>query len=189
MYITVDGVSGAGKSTQANLLRKQLSLEYTCFDPVVYTIENIPNIVGKGSQYTNLIANLMATHTIQCDNCIIEIFWRNFEFACHLNTNDQNTLLAFFQTGITLGGRRAPDLSIYLSIPYDVHISRMIQRDLHQNILVEPDKDALHHFEERKRFWHTISGQISYFHVVDGTLPVEDVHASIMTLIESSNFQ
>lgn len=185
MYITVDGVSGAGKSTQANLLRKQLSLEYTCFDPVVYTIENIPNIVGKGSQYTNLIANLMATHTIQCDNCIIQIFWRNFEFACHLNTNDQNTLLAFFQTGITLGGRPTPDLSIYLSIPYDVHINRMLERDHHQSILVETDENVLQRYEQRCKFWHTIAERVSYFHVIDGTLPVEDVNASIMTLIES----
>jgi thymidylate kinase len=189
MFITVDGPSGAGKTTQAFLLHKRLSLEYTCFQPVMYAIENIPSIIQKQSRYTDLIAALMATHAIPCDNCVVGNFWRHVEFAYQLNKNDLNALLAFFQTGITLGGRRAPDLSIYLSIPYDVHISRMIQRDLHQNILVEPDKDALHHFEERKRFWHTISGQISYFHVVDGTLPVEDVHASIMTLIESSNFQ
>ena len=185
MYITIDGVSGAGKTTQAQLLHERLSLEYTPFLPVVYATENIPAILGKQSQYTELFSVLLAAHTIPSDaDYIVEDFWAVFRSMLHLNIRDLKNALSFFQTGITLG-RRPPDLSVYLSITYDIQVSRLFER--HTGITVPPvgNDNNVNQFEQLNQFWGTIAQEVNYFHVVDGTLPVEDVHASIMTLIES----
>lgn len=183
MFITLDGVSGAGKTTQAQLLREQLSLQFTCFEPMMYALENIPIIVKAGSRHTSLLAGMMATHTIPYENCIVELFWAHFEYAYELSAKDRDALLSFFQTGLTLGGRRTPDASIYLSVPYDVHINRIMKRDLQQNVAAKPDKQILDEYEKRQAFWHTIAERVSYFHVVDGTLPISEVNELLTSFV------
>lgn len=188
MYITIDGASGAGKTTQAFLLHQHLGLEYTCFLNVKYLVENVPIITGSESPYAELIAALTGAHTIPTDiDCIVEDFWSPFRHLHNLHPNDLKRVIVFFQTGITLGGRRTPDLSIYLSIPYDVHVKRVFHRHTRGEIQPAFDKENMTSYEALNRFWGTIAEQVDYFHVIDGTLPEEEVNNLITALINGGD--
>lgn len=179
MFITIDGYSGAGKTTQLNILAKQLKLEPVNYAAICNILDDILCLVGSRSTHTRAFCALQAFHNMPCsEDCIIDHFWDRFE-QLHRYTSEENfsKLLGYFRNGMRFNNRREPDLSIFIDIPWHLGLQRGMERDT--QVITMPTSDS----QPRQSFWRTIDSRLPYFHRVNGNQPVEDVTESIMSLI------
>lgn len=186
MFITIDGYSGAGKTTQLNILAKKLKLEPVNYAAICNILDDILCWVGTRSTYTRAFSALQAFHNMPCaEDCIIDHFWDRFE-KLHRYTSEENfsKLLGYFRTGMRFNNRREPDLSIFIDYPWQLGLQRGMERDTQMIMVPTIDSEIKSDSQARQIFWRTIDSHLAYFHRVNGNQSVEDVTESIMSLIQ-----
>ena len=183
MFITIDGYSGAGKSTQLHILAKRLNLKPVNYFVLCNILNDIPYLVGPQSAFTRAFAALQAIHAIPYPrDCILDHFWDRFDRLHLQNPEYLPEILEFFRTGMRFNDRPEPDLSIFIDVPWNLVTQRRVERDT--NIKIPPiDSESKPDSRNRQSFWGTVEAEIPYFHRVNGNQSVEDVTESIMELL------
>ena len=182
MYITIDGDSGAGKSTQFHILSERLGLSSPGFLRAYSGFSTIFSLKQEFSPYSDLLATISASHTIPTgQNWIFDHFWHCFYRFRDVDPNTLDNILTFFRNGLTLNNRHEPTLSIFLDIPRDVSVHRCLQRDTGHNIQYKPT--SYDDKEDKLMVWRTIETNCPYFRIIDGNRPVPEVTESIIDLL------
>ena len=183
MFLTIDGYSGAGKTTQLYILANKLNLKPVNYHHVWTTFIDVAGLLRPQSEYIQPFASLQAIHTIpNLKDCISDHFWDKFNRLYFQNPEYLPEVLEFFRTGMRFNDRPEPDLSIFIDVPWHLVTQRRVERDT--NIKVPPiDSESKPDSRKRQSFWRTVEAEIPYFHRVNGNQSVEDVTESIMALI------
>ena len=190
MYVTLDGISGAGKSTQCGILMRKFNYKFPRFLALFAAVEAIPSIMSAGSEYATLFANLHTIHCMPPENSIMEDFWRPFTNFRELPESDLSPLVALFRQAIQLNNRPEPDLSIYIHTPQDLAEARRFQRS--KRIYTSPSavkrKKKWEEYDYNLyTMWERIASQVPYFHIVDGRQSVEEITEQIVMLLPEND--
>ena len=190
MILTLDGHSGAGKTTQAAILSKKLGIPVSPPDwfHVNQTIEYIMKFYNEGhiamSHESEIYRHLMVYHSMPMNHRIIDdgLFYR-FRFYEH---DDFDKALDIFNQGMSLGANKAPSASFLLDIPLHIANCRSVMRTAadvrFSNISVaSADQDKN---KPIQKVWKRIEDAIPYFHIIDGTMPVDAVTTAILEKIK-----
>ena len=182
MLITLDGVSGAGKSTQCDILCKMLNLPAPKFIASMVAHEIISDLIDAHSRYSKLFATLQAIHSLP-KKAIVEDYFFNLTHGFKSEPADKRAeLIRFFQQAITLN-KPEPTLSIYLKVSREVAIPRRLERSTGPVTGLQLSSEF--HREDRLEwtYFHQLADMLPYFHVVDGALPIEQVTQKILNLL------
>lgn len=191
MFITIDGCSGAGKSTQVDLLVKRLRLEPFNYRDGVSTLHDISCFLSSLANPHKIVFSCL--QTFEClartPDCICDHFWEQLYSIysadpCHNTSIVLANALKYFRTGMKLSSYPEPDVSILIDVPADIATIRRIKRDDNVNLDLEsqliPTRKHNRHFYE---FWDIIETNIPYFRRVDGTQSIKDVNESIIKIL------
>ena len=182
MFITIDGHSGAGKSTQADILAKRLKLNFTNFNNTYRAYDVISFAFGQPGPCKQLFASVCAWHTIQPphDNIIFDNFWDSL-YQTYLHDELTLSSLNMFRDALKLNNRSEPSLSIILNTPYHMALARQISRDkkIHLKLNREDSPDD----KRRLEFWQFLESEIHYLHVINGNQSITNVTESIIKLL------
>ena len=205
MFITIEGIDGAGKSTQVKRLNDYfLDLN----KPILVTSEpsqnsetekSLYNILKNDSQtpttdlllcmvlrsfhINNIVKPALAYYKIViCDRCIdssIAYYVRNIKDYEKLS----NTVLDLHKS--VTEDNLMPDLTILLDLPAENTVNRMVDRgelDKFDSMKVE-NMEAI-----RQVFLHNAKVGIgkNRTHIIDATLPADKVFANIVKIIENN---
>ena len=185
MFLTIDGYSGSGKSTQLQALTKA-GFHYVDQLWMSLAFQHVSMTKRLNNAYATVLAELMAF------NCLPDLSQHNRSYVCDhfwgslfdiycINPDAFPEILAFFKTGLALSDRHEPDLSIFLDVPHSVATKRRFRRNTGISV-VAPDKaDA-----PFVQFWQVIAETTPCFHRVNGQQPVDSVTHDILRLVEKT---
>ena len=186
MFITIDGDSGSGKTTQIKLLVDRLQVKeidiYSRFD----AFYSISRFTGDPNGYAAMLACLQAVLHTPLSNAIIEHFWLSgFSTLFHSNYDDFAKAIRFFRMGMNLIGQKEPDLSILLNVPFEISEARRVHRYTHGNAIVTiPNKECQKPHNDRKiQLYRALESELPFFHIVDATGSVNDIANAIIELL------
>ncbi len=185
MYITIDGDSGAGKSTQFHALAERFGLKSPGWFATYKAFQSVPLPKQRPGRYTRILAAIFASHTIPVgeQHWIVDHFWSCFYEFRDADESTLSNIITFFRTGLTLNDRPEPAISVFLDVPPDVSHHRRHQRDNELSMKYEPSDYNRNQHNRDLTFWQTIAANCPYFHVLDGNRPVADVTESISQLL------
>ena len=193
--ITLDGRSGAGKSTQTALLLEHYSglnigqIEgkfWTMFDltrllfnlaEFEYLSDDMTELLRTGILYRMIVSN-GKKHGY--DRLIIEEF-----FGAHFLRFANN--IRFFRDMLTAHSGIEPAASFYIDVPHNERYTRTFYRDSghdDETISINLDTSVISN-EDRytTEKWVALSEQIPYLHIIDGTQSVDAVSKEIISII------
>jgi len=183
MIITIDGNNGAGKTTQEEILAAQLNLNH--YDELCIHLWNhldgiikISPLQESRTGRTRLFAALQVYHSLP-DRVIVPRFWDTI-LSCLRRAPDE---LNAFRQCLSFDGAPEPVASFYLHAPFHVSKTREFRRhypdDTGFNVLPSDDEDnrILSPFR-----W--LEENLDYFHIIDGTMPIEAVTAAMLDIIK-----
>ena len=189
MFITIDGYSGAGKSTQLHLVAKRLNLQIAAptYHQLFDTFLNITSLDRDKTRAVQPFALLQSFHVFtSLEHNIVDHFWDRF-YLFHLhNPHELRKMLNFFRNGMAFNNRHEPGLSIFIDVPLHVAILRRTKRDTGQTKVVPPAQPTESH--TLQEFWSAVESEVPYFRRIDGNQSVTKVTKSIITLIEETSF-
>ena len=183
MLITIDGYSGAGKTTQSRILHEQLGIEHVeffkCYD-LFHTVSRLTSSTPHDHSTFSPFAALNAFHTrYPAKLSICETFWQIFSGGYSHNPPRFLPILNFLRHGMNLQKKSEPILSIALEISQQHAGVRAIQRN--SGLRVEPvseqPQDAI------TEFWKLLEAELPYFHRIDAAQPIADITSQILKLI------
>ena len=194
--ITLDGGSGAGKSTQTHLLlehynelnieqiegrfRTMFGLTRLFFDSAEfkYLSDDMTELLRVGMFYRMMVSN-GKKHGY--DILIIEeFFWAGF---LRLANN-----IGFFREMLTAQSGIEPVASFYIDVPTNERAIRRINRAAHyhkKRVSIDLDTGVISNSDRRNtEKWVGLSEQIPYLHIIDGTQSVDAVFKEIISIID-----
>ena len=195
MFLTIDGLSGAGKTVQASKIAKRFELKHVSIDMFIDLLRNIEFLATEAhhdNTFTAVLRNLMFIRLMRgqwgndfvlADNFFRTIgsFWRN--------RAEMERVLDFFREGLLIERGKEPDASFYLHVDARHRELRRLYRDEKQlntyklenvSITTEHNSDDLRSLE----FNQWLAERLPYFHIIDGSQPEEKVTADIIGIVE-----
>lgn len=186
MIITIDGNNGAGKTTQEKVLAAQLNLNR--YDELCIHLWNhldwiiqISPLQESRTGRTRLFAALQVYHSLP-DRVIVPRFWNTILRYLHRDPDELNA----FRQCLSFGGTPEPAASFYLHVPFHVSKTREFRRHSPPDtaINVSPSDDEDNRLLKPFRW---LENQLPYFHIIDGTMPIEAVTAAMLEKINQSS--
>lgn len=199
MFITIDGLSGAGKTTQAEAVAKELEFEAVSIDILRNMIEwnlqfrhpnfnynNVSSIVANMSLIRCLI-DCVETNFVIADN-----FWRlMWTIYREQGRLEAANLLGIFLRVLQVNGGELPVASFCLHVPpYQRHV-RTFKRRLPPSVEVQDVDINVEKDTDENSFLEYITWlkeSYDFIHIIDGTQPVETVTAEIVGITNDSIF-
>lgn len=208
MYITIDGLSGAGKSEQAEHICKQLDWDLRSIDDQ----KGFGEYIWKASfgdcedhRISKLIYDLALTrahieYALDAERSfiLVDSFYR---LLWHFHRENKSSptrfgvnlleLIELWQSCLSLCRGALPDASFYLHVPAIERHLRQINRDegfglfevKHLELTTErnTDEDTFYAMFE----W--LGQHIPNIYIIDGAQPIDDVTATILKVINELN--
>ena len=196
--ITLDGGSGAGKSTQTGLLLEHYSAlnieqvkgRFRTIRDVTKLLFNLAGFEHLSDSMTELLRagmlyRMMVSYGEKhgCDILIIEeFFWAHFLRF----TNN----IRFFREMLTAHSGKEPIASFLIDVPTNERQERTFYRDnkhynkpisINSNLCIISDKDR-----QIADHWVALSEQIPYLHIIDGTQSVDAVSKEIISIVDQT---
>lgn len=176
MILTLDGHSCAGKTTQGEILSTKLNLDYydeLCRNTWIlpYRILEVTPLRHSIRKQTRIFSAAHTYHSIPNTGGIITRFWSDIVY-----TNlfyEEN--LDFIRRCLTFCNMPEPTASFYLDVPSKVRQQRLTVREK-RDINVTPNPSLLDKFQ-------LLESRLPYFHIIDGTMPVEAVTNAMLEKI------
>ena len=201
--ITIDGISGAGKSTQSNKLGKLLNIPVCTMVP----IQNITNeyyqmVVGTNPRgFSYILRDLSIIRAMQLKphgrtkqlkphgwhrNIVVDNFFRSL--ADFHKSDEVETAIDIFRKSLCIDGGMEPAASFYLDVPRVVSVERLIRRNNPPWFKIGEVKspDAEKGWDIAfQAFWQHLASKLPYLHIIDGTQAEEVVTAEILDILLS----
>lgn len=196
--ITIDGRSGAGKSTQtARLLEHYSGLNIEQIEGKFWTMFELTRLLFKSSDFEHLsddttellragiLYRMMVSNGKKhgYDILIIEEF-----FGAHFLRFTSN--IRFFRDMLTIRSGREPVASFYIDVPNNERHRRTFYRDTNDDkatISIDIDTSVIsdedRHNTEK---WVALSEQIPYLHIIDGTQSIDAVSKKIISIVDQA---
>ena len=187
MLITLDGYSGAGKTTQSMALCEQLQIPRISFAEVRHTYSAFLDHCFPDAKRTRseIFAQLIFIHK-HPDHGVIDHFWDIFNRYTHPSNSIAEARLAVdvFRSGLTLNGRSEPVLSFFLYAPSYICQHRRLTRDTQGTVGLIGNTVATNRDRLNYEFWKSIESMVPYFHIIDAMQPIPAVTEDIMQYVE-----
>ena len=196
MNITLDGCSGAGKTTQAIILEKKLNLKRImlyvpseAIKSMVRALQSYPKPENK-YQVVNTLTFMLTLGLFYPKSeigSIIEHYWEYLlpftsRKGGEVNISD-NTQAAidFFHRCLELFENPIPDVSIYI----DGHSTTQKERKWNSEYgnTATLNQEVIAAKVNWQPFFKSLEEMIPYFHIVDGNQSIEKVTESIIELL------
>ncbi len=182
MLITVDGKSGAGKTTQQLILEQKLGLPLIDLSPVWGALETISMIAcpHKTQPYTRYLSKIQSIYAAP-QECIIENLWEAMDWLNEVDGDNIDNHIETFRKGISYLGRTEPDVSIYLWAPTSVSYPRAVRRSYPNSEMTMSEDDSSLQEDDARRYklWKHIEWYVPYFHVIDASASIDEVANAI----------
>lgn len=180
--ISFDGWSGTGKTTQALAVNRHYDLpiivwdnRYVDWEPEITTLGNavrtLANIVATLSERDDLF-------TIDC--CLFGVL-RYLAFERLSLRQDNTKLLTSICDELFRGLLGREPVCFYLYVPRSLADLRRMRRDYNVDLSASWDVDDLDGALES--VVSEVSGQLSYFHVLDGSRSVEAISGEVFNIL------
>ena len=184
MIITMDGRSGAGKSTQSKIIARKYGLAYRNFSCLTREVVNVYwEEVGRNKFHPNLmLPGLLEYSTavradrrkIVIDESLFYPFLQNQSATGFDRWNEYNWYFDFLSMY-----RLTPDHSFYLVLDYDTAQERRRMRgDSGYKTAKDSEKE-----EVMFRYWQEMERRIPFLHLIDSSQSVEEVTSDILEWI------
>ena len=204
VIITLDGLSGSGKSTQSAMLL------HLSFDVGSVYASNLDNVFGVFRHLLRAIVDLSsrrnAFNTFVCNASLLRSlylgnnglgeypvlvledcffsFLYDYYFYSDLDLDDMFPVLDIFNSIMGFDDIIVPDVSFYLMVDQSESRRRMFTRDcgfiggdlIFSDVTYDSKSDE---------FYDWLNDNISYLYIIDGMQSEEDVHLSIVDVLKS----
>ena len=199
--VTLDGYSGAGKSTQMALLLEHYN-EFDSrrirrqFRQTQYLADKLFDL--SGCPFTDdtprllwyvMFYRMMVSYgeTHGCQLLILDEFFLK-PLSENMNPSDLDDGVRFFREMLTFQSGREPAASFFIDVPANKRQTRTFYRDTnHDNetISINLDRDVI---SDEDRYttekWVALSERIPYLHIIDGTQPVDAISKEIISIVD-----
>ena len=184
MIITIDGRSGAGKSTQSRIIAKKYGLAYRNFSCLTREVVNVYwEEVGRNKFHPNMmLPGLLEYSTavradrrkIVIDESLFYPFLQNQSATGFDRWNEYNWYFDFLSMY-----RLTPHHSFYLLLDYETAQQR---RRMRGDRVRKPAKDSEKE-EVYFTYWQEMERRIPFLHLIDASQPVQKVTSAILERI------
>ena len=184
MIITIDGRSGAGKSTQARIIAKKYGLVCRNFSHFTREVCDVYwKEVGRNKFHPNImLPGLLEYSTavradrrkIVIDESLFHPFCQNQSVTGFDRWNEYNWYFDFLSTY-----RLTPHHSFYFLLDYETAQKRRRMRgeSVHMDAKVREKEEVYF------RYWQEMERRIPFLHLIDASQPVEKVTSDILEWI------
>ena len=195
MYITLDGCTGVGKTTQANILERTLGLKHTMMYIPETALKSVVAAIQRGRydrfHRTNTLVFMLNLSIHQGDiGGIQEHYWEHImAFSSKIEgkiiaSNKTKEIVDFFHRGLELFKCPIPDLSVFIDAAPERRAIRLAKRTFGKDSLLDSATLTPSYYEEGwSSFFKSLEEMIPYFHVIDGNQSIEEVTESILELL------
>lgn len=193
IFITFDGDSGAGKTTQAQHVGSRLGLPVYGIYEYQYFNQRLHQYYAPSSPYSAMnlfLTNIIALRLMQAQHPKGLILDESlFGVMANLPPEEIDDAIDLFHTGIKSEGYSCPALSFYVH----VNLSRCEERrykayDADNRITnLEIDHSPTESDERRLELWTKLAEKIPYLYIVDGSSNPDKVSQTIDCILEEYN--
>ena len=201
--ITFDGRSGAGKSTQSNLLVKHFSELHVekighIFWRMKYLTDELFDLAGFDYSYIDGMPEMLRVGMLyrmmlsygkrhERDILIIDDFFLK-SLRENVNPLYLDEKIRFFRDMLTVQSGIEPVASFFIDVSVNECNTRTFYRDSHFNnetISINLDTSVVSEEDNyTTEKWLALSERIPYLHIIDGTQSIDAVSKEIISIIE-----
>ena len=185
MIITIDGRSGAGKTTQSEIIGKHLNLPVCNFSLATRVITDVHNVyIAQNKSGINPFLPALfeyQTTSQRYKRTVIEecLFYPFFYYDTIVGFNDWELVDWYFET-IGVQGGIYPTASFYLHVDESFAISSRINRKF--NISTNNLKPNTIQLD----FWENLAERVPFLHIINGMQSKENVTADILNILKEN---
>ena len=201
MIITIDGLSGAGKTTQAHNLSQLLGIPHVSTDSPSLIMREVcwAYTHNHGDHhFVSLLRNLLLFRFMQegdrgwgQDFICADNFFRMLTRFYRKPERDE--YLSFFRRCLTMDAGQEPVASFYLHVLASERELRRIYREQqkYNTFKFEDLKISTAHNSDDadfREFFQWLQERVPYIHIIDGAQPEEKVTADMMKILKDKGY-
>ncbi len=198
-FISIEGIDGSGKTTQANLLKRKLNdlgykVTLTREPGGVTGAEEIRNLLVKGDQdrWSSVTEILLffAARRHHLERCILPALDSGSIVICDRFTDstlvyqggNNPNLIKLINNLRELVVKREPDLTIVIDVDPSKSLSRGLKRKSKENRF---ELFGLEFQEKANLSYRSLSKELERCHLINGKKNIKDTHESIWKLVSN----
>ena len=193
MIITIDGFSGAGKTTQGRILSERLAIPMVSTDPEYALLKNVFLLArrfSKSSSFTPVLWAVTAIRTMRekwgRDFILVDNFFRMLIPAWQNGVIDE--VLDVFRNVLTCWGGEEPIASFYLHMDGTEREKRRFYREAESRDIYELNEiDISIKNDIDRRFLDMceyLAPKVPYLHIINGNQGCKKVTADILKVLD-----